>query len=333
MLYYFRRKKWRDTATQQGREMKIMDMKRKRVVVIAVIVLAFAIALAACGGSGAANSDAKGADATTAGEAYALYKSASEALADAEGYTMDVKADIGSGEDGGDEAINTSSTSHIEVSDPTGNIGMKSVQTTEYAGEAMETTVYVKDGAVYTAMLDTKIKMEMDIPQLLKQSNNMVDFPEDAIIDGSVADVDGGKQITFKIKGDALSEYINQQFGDITGGITDDGAQDEAAGEDATGEILGGADEDATDEVLGGADGDSGITFEDSTITALIGPDGNFVEYTTEMSFAMNFGEIKTSMNQKSTVTNIKIGKVTIDFPSDLDTYEELDLGNIGDIE
>jgi hypothetical protein len=37
----------------------------------------------------------------------------------------------------------------------------------------------------------------------------------------------------------------------------------------------------------------------------------------------MNFGGIKTTMNQKSTVTNIKLGKVTIDFPADLDSYEE----------
>jgi hypothetical protein len=328
MLYCRKKKRKKGKSTQQERDMKIMRIRKNKAIVIALIVLAFTVAFSACGGgggqSGAANSDASGTDATASGEAYALYKSASDALSNAEGYTMDVNVDISTGEDGGLGAIDTTSISHIEVSDPTGNIGMKSVQTTEVAGESMESTVYVKDDAVYTEMLGTKIKMTMDIPQLLKQSNNMVDFAEDAIIDGGVSDVDGGKQITFTIKGDALAEYIDQQLGDITGGVTGDPAQDEAAGEEAA---------EGTDETAGEAEGSSGMTFGDSTITALIGPDGNFVEYTTEMSFAMNFGGVETSMSQKATITNIKIGKITIDFPSDLDSYEEFDLENIGDIE
>jgi hypothetical protein len=325
--------------------MKILRMRKNKAIVIALIVLAFAVALTACGGngggnaggngeeSGAANSDAGGAEAATASEAYALYKSASEALSNAEGYTMDVDIDMATGDD---ESANINTTSHMEVSNPAGNIGMKLVQTTGYAGENMESTIYIKDDGVYTEMLGTKVKMTMDIPELLKQSNNMVEFPEDAIIDGGVTDVEGGKQITFKIKGDALKEYVDQQIGDLTGGVTDDYASDENAGEDAVEGASKDAGENATEDASEGAvetGEDLGMTFEDSTVTALIGPDGNFVEYTTEMSFSMTLGEDKTSMSQKSTVTNITIGKVAIDFPSDLDSYEELDLGNLGDVE
>jgi hypothetical protein len=151
----------------------------------------------------------------------------------------------------------------------------------------METVVYVKDGAIYTEAAGQKMKMEMDLSALAAQTENWATFPEDAVIDQKVEDSDGGKLVSFTVKGESLSDYIGNQLGGT-------GA---AAGLD--------------------------MSFGEVKISALIGSDGLFKSTTTEMSYSMKIGEQETSASVVTEMKNIKIGKVAIDFPSDLDSYQD----------
>jgi hypothetical protein len=319
--------------------------KRNRTAAIVVIMLAFVMAFAACGsgGGGGEESGKTGESATeksadTAKDAYALFDSASKALSAAEGYSMDMSMSMITDIDG--EKMETNSTSQAIVSDPAGNIGMKTTQTMDLQGQAVDSVVYIKDGNMYTDSLGQKLKMPIgDISQFIKQQTSLFDFPEDALIGGSVTDVDGGKEIELTIKGDAISDYISQAAGGLTSGITDatgadeDVKLDEGQGNESANDE--GQPESDADEAVSGAgleDILGGMEFGDFKITARVGSDGNFIEYATEMSFGIEAEGYKTSMVQNTNVTNIQLGKVTIDYPDDLDSYQDIS-GALGDLD
>jgi hypothetical protein len=295
--------------------------KRNRTAAIAIIMLAFVMVFAACGAGGGEGGD-KTKESAEAAKAYALFDSASRALSASEGYSMDMTMSTITDTDG--EKSETNATVQTIVSDPAGNIGVKTTQTADIQGQAMDSIVYIKDGNMYTDSLGQKFKMPIgDISQFIEQQTNLLDFPEDALIDGSVTDVDGGKEIKLTIKGDAISDYISQAAGGLTSGIMDAAGADEDVKLDE-GQPESDADANETVSGAGLEDVFSGMEFGDLRITARIDADGNFIEYTTEMSFGIDVEGYKTSMDQNTSVTNIKIGKVTIDYPDDLDSYPDI---------
>jgi hypothetical protein len=290
---------------------------KKRPMALVLFIIALIIALAACGNSG---SD-KGAGDTKAdaasgfetggnagGEAYALYKSAADAMNQADGYEMDMQASMSM--DANEQKSDTTTKDHIVMNDPSGKMEMKITSTTEGQGQKLEIVSYLKDDFLYTEIFDQKVKTPMNVSQLNSYANRAVDFAENAIIDENITDVDGGKQVSFTIKGEALSDIIKAQAGlsNVTQTLED-----------------------------------INFKFENVKITAIIGADGNLLESTTEATFslessiqgnatddAMQGAEgssgLAISATMKNVMSNIKIGKTTIDFPTDLDAYTEAGL-------
>jgi hypothetical protein len=293
---------------------------RKKILVVAVFVLATMMALAGCGGSGSGSGDAASdaateeaadegaaadeaaddaatevasdeAESAAAGDAYALYEAASKSMMAAEGYEADMT--VVSSTDTAGTPTESESTSHVVVSDPDGDIAMKSVTTTDVEGTSVETTTWISGGYAYTDMAGQKIKMKMDLSQISSRASNMVSFPKESIVDEKVSDADGGKKIEFTIKGEGMGDYVKSQMGEMF--------QDDAAG----------------------------ITYGDSTITALIGADGNLLESTTSVSFEIDMDGTKVTSSSTTTMSNVKVGKVDIGLPADLDAYEEFDLSGL----
>jgi hypothetical protein len=277
---------------------------------VAVFAIILVVALSACGaggqGSGGA-SDAEGESANSVGgDAYALYTNAAEALQDADGYEMDMNIKMAM--DIAGQSTSTDITSHFVINDPAGNIEMKSEQSMSVLGQDMDNTTYIKDGSLYTETLGQKIKMSMDDEMLKAQASNVVVFPEDAIIDEKIDDADGGKKISFTLKGEAMADFVKKQ-------------------------MAGAGDVEGVD-----------MSFGDAEISALIDGDGKLVECTTTISLAMGAGtaaeetstdaaaadEEEFSTDMTISMNNIKIGKTAIDFPADLDTYTEFDASALG---
>jgi hypothetical protein len=323
------------------------DMKIRNKAAIVTVMILFTMVLAACGGSAggsgdvgsddtaakvAEDSEVRGSaaneatedaeasgsatseaaeDANQSKEAYALYKSAFDALINSEGYTFDEDISAGVDTDGTDDVdeptLVLNYLSHKEVADPSGNLGMKSTQyeQREESADKKETGVkYIRDGILYAEMSDSKVKIPKNTSQLQSETNFLPSFTENAIIDASIDDVDGGKQITLKVKGDVFEYYMEQHYGDLP----------ELVYETIYGMEL--PEEDVAN---------LSMTFENATITARINSDGNFVEYTAALLFSEHIGELVTSLDWKAVATNVEIGKVTIDFPSEIDNYSDLD--------
>jgi hypothetical protein len=274
---------------------------------VAVFAIILVVALSACetGGGGASDTKDKAAN-SVGGDAYALYTNAAEALQGADGYSMDM--DIKMAMDIAGQSTSTDITSNFVVNDPAGNIEMRSEQSLSILGQDMVTTSYIKDGNLYSEALGQKMKMPMDAEALKAQASNVVVFPKDAIIDEKIDDADGGKKISYTLKGEAMSDFVKKQMASVS-------------------------------EVE-----DLDISFGDAKISALVDGDGKMAECTITISFAMDMGAAaeetttdaaaadaeKFSTDMTINMKNIKIGKTAIEFPADLDTYTELDDSALG---
>jgi hypothetical protein len=279
---------------------------------VAVLAIILIVALSACevGGGGASDTKDKAAN-SVGGDAYALYTNAAEALQGADGYSMDM--DIKMAMEIAGQSASTDITSNFAVNDPAGDIEMKSVQSMSLLGQDMVNTSYIKGGNLYSETLGQKMKMPMDAAMLKSQTSNVVLFPKDAIIDEKIDDADGGKKLSFTLKGEAMSDFVKKQMASVS-------------------------------EVE-----DLDISFGNAEISALVDGDGKMSECTMTVSLAMDMGvaDMGTEAEETSTdaaaadaekfstemtinMKNIKIGKTAIEFPTDLDTYTELDASALG---
>jgi hypothetical protein len=191
---------------------------------------------------------------------------------------------------GGGLAPNTVTKSHLAVNAFQGDIEMKRSQSVNSYGTITESMAYIKDGMMYTDSHGQKIKTLMYKKLLASNANSIVDFPKDAVSYESVLDVYGGKQVMFSVKSHAIADYVNSR-------LSIPGFKDTVANKD--------------------------FAYKEGKITAVIDPDGNFIECTVEIAFSFRVGESRTNVVRKSEISNIKAGKTEISFPSDLDAYKE----------
>ncbi|MDR1796129.1 MAG: hypothetical protein LBR44_01590 [Clostridiales Family XIII bacterium] len=283
---------------------------KKKFIVGLVVLFSCVFALAACGGDDggdvvdAGSSDViveevaeEEEDVTTAavGDAYGIYKAAMESLIAADGYEYDITIESAYGADGAEGSSTMSG--HVIQNDPTGNVEMKMEITTEASGMTLDMTSYYKDGYQYTEMMGMKIKTAMDQEEMQSSMGKLPDFNDDAITDQSVTEAGGATTVSFVISGEAAQAYIDEALEGI------EGAED-------------------VEVDLGGAS--NGIK-----ITATVDSSGNLTELIQEQTSTTG-GIESTSLTKMS---NIKIGKVAFDFPSDLDAYQEADLDNLSGLE
>ena len=279
----------------KGTESKEKKVKKKLILVLSVIVVLVSVfAMAGCQNKAANGGDGGSKAASGSGDAYEYYTNAQKAMTASKGYTMDMKMEMKMSLAG--QSMDIPIESKVIYSQKSEKqIEMKMTQKTSVMGQTMDSTVYYKDGFVYTETAGQKVKMATPMESLI----NGVSSPEiekDAIKDSSVEKVSGGTKIKLTIDGKSLDSMVNQVL------------QSMAAA---------GASEDS-------------MSFGDAKFSGVVDSDGMLSEMSMEMTYAIEIEGEKSEGNIKLTMKNIKFGDQTVDFPKDLDTYQDMSEADTG---
>ncbi|MDR1572039.1 MAG: copper amine oxidase N-terminal domain-containing protein [Clostridiales Family XIII bacterium] len=222
-----------------------------------------------------------------AAEAYAKYAAAEAAINDAGSYEAEIKGSISLEVEG--EALDVAMTGAVkQVNHSDTDIEVEGNVKTDVAGLSVDTKVYYRNGFMYVAAADTKVKMALDVEEAIAQATASLPVVEDAIKEGSV----DGNTIQFTMDGAKLAYAANSLTGNISG--------------------------------LEAVDAEYEIG--DVAFTATIGDDGVLKEVAMKflLSVAVADGE-PTSIDYDLTVSYTKIGDVSITAPTDLASYKELE--------
>ncbi len=223
--------------------------------------------------------------------AYALYVKANEALEAADSLRMNVKTTMTMEVDGMSETIMIAADAEQVFKSPT-EIDMKMNMTMDFMGESMETLMYYKDGMSYMEMYGMKVKQPMDVEEASQQaSTDTIAFSEEAIKQQSVNEVSGNREITFTLDGAALSGEMLDQMNSID------------------------SDTAAT----------AGAAFGDIELKVIIDSSDNMKTFHLSCPYEMSESGYVITGDMEIEMEVLQIGGVTIDFPTDLDTYQELD--------
>ncbi|MCL2775218.1 MAG: hypothetical protein FWD71_18000 [Oscillospiraceae bacterium] len=241
-----------------------------------------------------------GSSVMTVKEAYDLYQNMQTAMADVKSMDMDISSTIdmtlsGDTADTATGPINTVTTGNTkEVMNSATDIDMAMNLTTTANGVDTPMMAYYTKGVFYFDTAGMKYKMPMSLEDVEKQGDSTtLNFPQSAIKDFTVTDVDGGKKIEFTLDGTAITDLLNQSLTAMQSISPDITAAD--------------------------------LTMGDVTCEAVIDTSSNMLKsYRMACDMTAAVQGISVSMSMDSTITINSFNDVTIDFPTDLDTYVDM---------
>ncbi|MDR1068341.1 MAG: hypothetical protein LBL36_03735 [Clostridiales Family XIII bacterium] len=252
---------------------------------IAVITALVLVALAAFGLGACKGNKAPAKDdkAPATNEAYTLYKTAFEKFQSAEGITMGLNTNISDGQDFTIDMKGTVAFNRLS-SDKT---ELKMDEKINLLGTAVDTVAYYKDGFLYADAAGQKIKQALSESDILPQTKPAGELlPESVVKDAKVKDVAAGREISFAVDGKAFENLLKEPL-----------------------------------EIVKLSNSD--VTFKDAKVVVVVSKDGDLISQSVTFDFSVkvekNAIDAKMTMNMR----DIKFGKVTIDFPKDLDSYKE----------
>ena len=178
-------------------------------------------------------------------------------------------------------------------------VEFSSVMSTNTMGMSIDMTTYFADGFYYMEMMGQKFKIALPLEDALAQTQTSTpEFEEAAIKDSSMADKDGGKEVTFVLDGAVMSDMV----------------QDQLAGLGDMGEMEG-----------------LDMTYGDVSMVSFIDKDGNMKTSSVEMSFEMTMQGMTIPMEITMNMEYIAFDDdVTVDVPADLDSYVETARETVG---
>lgn len=160
---------------------------------------------------------------------------------------------------------------------------------------------YTKDGYMYLDMLGMKIKSPYDpsadsdesqLPMADSYNRAVIDFTTEAVKESAIAKTDKGRELTFTLDGSKLTDALSGLVGNIT----------ESLGEG------------------------SNFSYNDVKYTVVVDQDNLPVSQNMTFSFDMEIEGERASADCDIN-SDFAYNKVeNIEYPDDLDTYEELDL-------
>ena len=217
-----------------------------------------------------------------------LYNNAGKKLSEADSYSATMNMDMAM--DVAGQSMNVDTKGNIKQVGSGDDMELETDMTTDAMGISSETKAYYKDGYYFMEVEGQKMKVKMDAAEALSQMNSStVEIPEDAVKDSSVTDKDGGKEVSLTLDGQKLMDEASDMLGSMSG--YDSGANDMKVG--------------------------------DFDVTAFIDGDGNLKSTTMKFNITMTIQGQETSVDATMEMTIDQVGGVTIDFPSDLDSYKE----------
>ncbi|MDC7291528.1 hypothetical protein NXH76_27495 [Blautia schinkii] len=171
-------------------------------------------------------------------------------------------------------------------------------------GQNISMNSYYKDGYYYTATGDSKVKYIMDIKEMQEQiaaNSVQTGLKKEDFKEISMEKKDKDSLITFTINGETMSNVVDSAMG-------------------------------ALSDMLAGSDMEMKIG--DIPGTATVNKDNYISAMTMKMPLTMTISGQEMTMDLDMDITYTDPGKdVTVEFPDDLDTYEEIDMsaGALGD--
>lgn len=175
-------------------------------------------------------------------------------------------------------------------------VEMQMDMATTIMGEDMEIKYFYKDGIYYMDAAGQKIAMEMPLEQMLEQANTeALAFPDTAVKNQQVTEKNGGQELSFTLDGEALIDAVAGQLGSLS-------------------------------SMLGGE-----TNFSMGDIEYVVFVDGQDTLKNTWMSFSMELSVMEDTIPISAEVSMdyLQINNVSIDFPTDLDSYELIDMGTL----
>jgi hypothetical protein len=161
-------------------------------------------------------------------------------------------------------------------------------QSMSMLGQEFDAKLYYKDGYLYTdAGSLGKTKMASSEDEAFGQASRLVNFPESAIKDKNSKEVADGTEVSFTVDGSALKDFISDELAQL------------------------------------GADGES-VEFGDASIVAVVSKDGTLISEKVQMDFSLSVSGESINASMTMDVTDIAFSNVKIEFPDDLDSYDDL---------
>jgi len=227
----------------------------------------------------------------TGRDIYQLYVRANEAMQGIDSLDMDMDMDMTIRADG--EVMDMKIASNIrQVIRSETDIDMAMNMKMSMMDMDINTKMFYKDGVYYMEMMGMKMKMPMPIEEIMSQVNTeVIEFPESAIKDMEINDVDDGVELSFTLDGAALGDELAKQMGSM-------------------------------EEMLGAV---PSYTFGDVTLRTVIGKDDKFKSVSMAFAFDMDMYGETVQADCVIDMDFIKFGGVIVDFPTDLDDYAEVD--------
>ena len=168
-------------------------------------------------------------------------------------------------------------------------------------GQTIPVLYYYTDGFMYMDMMGIQMKLPLPMEKALEQAGGTetLDFDESAVKDVTTETVDGETIIKFKLDASAITAVLEDQIADLAGSLED---------------------------------ADIDYNFGDVDLKIVIGSDKNLKSHSLAYSFTMEMDGEEVACEMDMTMDIVKIGNVTIDFPS-FDGYMEIseeDMESIG---
>ena len=257
---------------------------KKHISVLTVFTLILILVFCGCSGG------------ETAKDAFILYTDMNAAMKEVTSMEMDsnVKMEMTYGEENLSFDITGTAQQIIQSETDIDMIMEMSMDMTELGLSGMVTIhSYYLDGYMYQDIMGFRSKTKVDIETAMEQSGlNMFEFDSTAIIDSSVADVDGGKELSFKLDGTKLTNMIQPLVESQLSGM--------------------------------GLAGESSVEIGDVSYSVVIGKDSLPLKQLSNIAIKMVVEDETIDMKMDMDIAYTGFNSVeSLDFPEDLADYPE----------
>ena len=154
------------------------------------------------------------------------------------------------------------------------------------------TIAYLRDGYMYTDMMGIQTKMALPLDDMhFMDHAGLASFTEEAIIAQSVAA--DKSRLNFLLSGEVMTNLVDGLVGDMLGDI------------------------------------DLAITIGNASLTVFLDEDGQLTHMNMDFTISMEVDGTTLSARITSVTEIVQVGGVTVEFPDNLDEFEEIDLSQL----
>jgi hypothetical protein len=249
-------------------------MMKKKLAILLLLATVVAFALSAC------TSDHR--------EAYLLYSEAARKINGAESVSMNFDNDITMEGQTIGGIVKVSTEGFITLISQGLGKQMYVAGTAESDGQTAEITMYYRDGVSYTESEGVKYREEESLEEVMAGfPTSAEEFSASAVKRSAIRDVDGGREVTLTVNGDAMENTGRNTLTQLNVG---EGVQ---------------------------------LKYKDAKVVMRVDADGNPLEYRLDTEYEVSNASGKINTKIALVMNDFKIGGLKITFPTDLGSYPQ----------